>query len=170
MKANNQSRAFTLVELLVVVAIIAASLPVLSQTNFTKITTGPIATSGGKSLSAAWVDFDGDGKLDLFVTANQPTGNLLYRNDGTNGFSQVTISAVVNVGAGSFGSSWADFDNDGRIDLFIGRRDAPGLLFRQQADRSFSQDTLPLNLSFGAAWADYDQDGLLDLLVADLVD
>jgi len=82
-------------------------------------------------------------------------------------FTTITNSPIVKVGAGSFGHSWADMDNDGRIDLFIARNGAQGLLFRQQADGTFTKITLPLSQSFGAAWADYDNDGFVDLLVAD---
>jgi hypothetical protein len=74
----------------------------------------------------------------------------------------------VNASTGSVSASWADIDNDGRIDLFVSRQSGQGLLFRQQSDGSFSQSSLPSGgFSWGAAWADYDNDGFVDLLVAD---
>src|SRR5436309_10962700 len=146
--------------------LVAARSVALAQTTFTKVTTGPVVTDAATSFSATWVDFDNDGGLDLYVT-NPDGANLLYRNDGQGMFTKITNSPIVKVGAGSFGNSWADLDNDGRIDLFIGRQHAQGLLFRQQADGTFTKSTLPLSQSFGAARADYDNDGLVDLLVAD---
>ena len=141
-------------------------LSVLAQTSFTKITTGPIVSDAAHSLSAAWVDFDHDGDLDLYVT-NSDGPNLLYTNDGKGVFAKVMNGSLVNVSPSSFGTSWADFDNDGRIALFLARHNASGLLFRQQTDGIFSTTTLPLSLSFGAAWADYDNDGFVDLRVDD---
>src|SRR5438094_7135609 len=65
-------RPFTLIKLLVLIAIIALLSemlsPALAQTTFTKITTGPIVNDGGSSFGCAWGDYDDDGFLDLLVT------------------------------------------------------------------------------------------------------
>lgn len=145
----------------------AAPFTALAQATFTKIRTGPVVNNAANSLGVAWVDFDNNGSLDLYVSANQDAGNLLYRNDGNGMFTQLTTGPLVNAGAGSFSTSWADLDNDGRIDVFIGRRPGPGLLFRQQADGTFIRSTLATGSCLGVAWADYDNDGFVDLLVAD---
>lgn len=142
----------------------SAGQPVTSVT-FIKILTGPIVTNSASSVGTTWVDIDGDGDLDLFVS-NAGGSNLLYRNDGNGLFTQITDSPLVNAGPGSYSTSWADVNNDGRIDCFIGRIPGPCLLFLQQADGTFVQSTLGTSAAFGAAWADYDIDGWLDLLVA----
>ena len=129
---------FALIELLFGFAIITIPVGIpfssLAQSGFTKITTGPILSDAADSGGRTWVDFDNDGDLDLYVS-NTDGANLLYRNDGNGVFTKITDGAVVNAGPGSYSASWADFDNDGRIDLFIGRRPGPGLLFRQQGRR-----------------------------------
>jgi hypothetical protein len=139
-----------------------------AETSFTKITTGPPVSDAARGRGVAWVDFDNDGDLDLYVS-HLNGGNLLYRNDGDGNFTKITDGPIVNTAPGSFGASWADLDNDGRIDLFVSRQDnAPALLFRQASDSRFTQTTMPLGgFSFGSAWADYDNDGWLDLLVGD---
>ena len=99
----------------------------LAQTTFTKITTGPVVTDGADGQGCAWVDFNNDGLVDLFVSCNRTGTNLLYRNDGNGVFTRITTGAIPNAGGGSYSSSWADTDNDGRIDLFISKQNgSPG--------------------------------------------
>ncbi|MFQ5824499.1 MAG: FG-GAP-like repeat-containing protein, partial [bacterium] len=86
---------------------------------FTKITTGDIVNDGSNSHGANWGDYDNDGYLDLFV-ANHGGNNFLYRNNGDGTFNKVTAGHIVNDGIFSQGSSWADYDNDGDLDLFVG--------------------------------------------------
>ncbi|MBI86362.1 MAG: hypothetical protein CMJ81_24455 [Planctomycetaceae bacterium] len=75
------------------------------------------------SLAAAWEDFDNDGDLDLYV-ANDYGQNCLYRNDrttdGKRRFQEIAQQAgVVDYGAG-MSVSWADFNHDGWMDLYVG--------------------------------------------------
>ncbi len=137
-----------------------------AQMLFTKITNSPVVLDAARSLAASWVDFDGDGNLDLFVT-NADGSNLLYRNDGHGVFTKITTGPIVNAGLNSFAASWVDMNNDGRLDLYIAKDGGPSLLFLQQADGSFTQETYPMATISGAAWGDYDGDGWVDLLCAD---
>jgi len=152
---------FTLIGFVVAFATIAILpgmfSPAQAQTTFTKITTGPVVTDAADGQGCAWVDFDNDGDLDLYVSCNRTGASLLYRNDGNGVFTRITTGPIVNAGVGSVSASWADLDNDGLIDLFVSRQSGgSGLLFRQQAGGTFTQSTLPLGLSYGAAWADYE--------------
>src|SRR6266542_4255157 len=165
------TRAFKRVGLLVVfttmVVLFGTQFPALAQTTFTKITTGPGAPNSADTAGVAWVDFDGDGDLDLFASDDDGT-NRLYRNDGNGVFTLITDGPIVNAGDGTHGATWADFDNDGRLDLFITKRESgPGVLFHQEADGTFTQKTLGLSAAFGAAWADYDNDGDMDVFVTE---
>src|SRR5262245_10124537 len=135
-----------------------------AQVTFTKITTGPIVTNLASATSATWVDFDRDGDLDLHVN-NRDGANLLYRTEGSGIFTQIKDGPIVNAGLDSHSASWADYDNDGRLDLFIGKPSADGeLLFHEQGDGTFVQTTLGPSAALGASWADYDNDGWLDLV------
>jgi hypothetical protein len=147
----------------------------------------------GESIStesAAWGDFDNDGRLDLFVCGEYlptPGGGpggvgtgepdprnrcRLYHNQGDGKFLDVAAAAGVENERWAKGACWGDYDNDGRLDLFVSNMDGPPRLYRNMGDGTF-QDVAP---SFGIVgppcgftcmfW-DYDNDGRLDLFVAD---
>lgn len=149
-------------------AILVAVAAIQAQSTFTKIVGRDPVIDAARCRGAAWVDFDNDGDLDLYVS-NVGGTNLLYRNEGQGVFTRITDGPIVNAGAGSFGASWADLDNNGRIDLFVSRQDGGrGLLFLQGMDGTFTKTAMPAGgNSFGSAWADYDNDGFVDLLVGD---
>jgi hypothetical protein len=156
----------TTFRILLCAALFSAVSPGRAQSNFTKITTGPIATDAANCEAACWVDVEGRGYLDLFVTSYDGP-NLLYRNDGQGGFTRITTGPIVNAGLNSYAASWADMNNDGLLDLYIAKAGGPSLLFLQQADGNFTQQTYPMATLSGAAWGDYDVDGFVDLLSAD---
>lgn len=148
---------------------------------FTKITTGPVVTDGGRSGGGAWADYDGDGYLDLFVSNGTAGGalekNFLYRNNGNGTFTKVTTGIIVTEATDSHGGAWGDCDNDGYPDLFVpSYRFRNDLLYRNNGDGSFTKITNgPVVTggqfaSGGAAWADFDNDGYLDLYVPTFYD
>ncbi len=85
---------------------------------FADVTEAARVGNRGCGMGAAWGDYDNDGDLDLIVT-NYGT-NLLYRNDGVGVFTEVGRSAGIGGVEGFWtGASWADYDNDGYLDLYI---------------------------------------------------
>lgn len=124
-------------------------------------------------------DFDGDGRPDIYFTngAEIPSleksspkyWNRLYRNEGGMKFRDVTESAGV-AGAGySMGAAVADFDNDGRADLFVAGVNR-NVLYRNLGGGKFEDVTVKSGIKSGewavaAGWFDYDRDGRLDLWV-----
>jgi hypothetical protein len=86
---------------------------------FSKITAGSIVNSGGHSVAGAWGDVDNDGDLDLFVTNDWDEDNCFYLNNGDETFTEVTEGDFVNEGGRSNGATWADYDRDGFLDLFV---------------------------------------------------
>src|SRR3989441_401961 len=100
----------------------AAPWAALAQATFTKITEGAIVNDGGASFRCAWGDYDNDGFLDLLVT-NLGGQNFLYHNNRNGTFARVTVGPVANDTGDWRGCTWADFDNDGNLDLLAARVD-----------------------------------------------
>lgn len=86
---------------------------------FTKITTGAMVTDANNSFGCNWGDYDNDGDLDMFVANNELQKNYLYRNDGGDSFTKITDEIVSNEVSSSVGASWGDYNNDGKLDLFV---------------------------------------------------
>lgn len=70
------------------------------------------------SLQATWGDYDEDGDPDLFI-ANDWAPSVLFRNDGSGGFKDVTEEAGTTYYGFSMGASWGDYDNDGLEDVYV---------------------------------------------------
>jgi hypothetical protein len=142
-----------------------------------------VAGNGTLEYGGVFADYDNDGDPDLYVTREGT--DVLYRNNGKGRFSDVT--ALAKVGGGNLShrtASWGDYDNDGRLDLYVtnyGFCYGPGQadqLFHQnrngtftdvsnliQADYSLTPD-LGQGRGFEAAWFDYNGDGRQDLFLA----
>ena len=115
----------------------------------------------------AWADFDSDGRLDAFVVA--PGGaTALLRNEGDGTFVNVShASGLGDLAPARFGM-WADFDGDGRLDLYVGAFDRAGSLYRNGPDGVFREVGVAEGLTHTAGdlygeWIDFDGDGDADL-------
>ena len=133
-------------------------------------TAGDVVSGSGDSRAAAWGDYDGDGRLDLFV-ANFYGANELYHNAGGGSFTKVTSGDVVSSTGSSQSAAWGDYDGDGRLDLFVANGGAANELYHNAGGGSFTKVTSgdmvsSTGNSQSAAWGDYDGDGRLDLFVA----
>ncbi|RMG58073.1 MAG: VCBS repeat-containing protein, partial [Bacteroidetes bacterium] len=142
--------------------------------SFTRVDAGALSDYNGYCHSAAWVDYDQDGYLDLFVTDYMPTRfNTLWHNDGDGTFSLASgAGPLVEEAAYSLGAVWADYDLDGDPDLFVPNdRNAPNSLYRNEGNGQFAKILggdigSDAGSSVGASWGDYDNDGDPDLFVA----
>jgi hypothetical protein len=130
--------------------------------------------------SAAWGDYDSDGKLDLLVSGwyvNPIT--TLYRGDGSGGFSEVSGTGLTGVFDGDV--AFGDYNSDGRPDILLtgaadnSRSTIVIKLYRNDGTGAFTDVTTGSglsNVSFpgvqvsSVAWGDYNRDGRPDLLVA----
>lgn len=145
---------------------------------FTAVSAGDLGTGERGSMSASWGDIDNDGDLDVFI-ANagyfQEQPNQLFRNNGDGTFAEVRTGDLVADGGCSYGSAFADYDNDGDLDLAVAngycRGEIRNFLYRNDGHGTFSRDTFSIAklitpCSFGIAWGDLNKDGAPDLVVA----
>lgn len=135
---------------------------------FTKITGGDIVTNLATSFGAAWGDFDNDGFIDLVVSNDG--ADLLYRNNRDGTFLPISSSPIVvdDSDSGS-GVAWADYDNDGHLDLVVGNYIGKTKLFHNNGDGMFTKTLANAVVADGQAnttiWGDYNNDGYVDLMV-----
>ncbi len=112
----------------------------------------------------AWVDYDGDGWLDLVMASN--VGVKLFKNN--RGVFTAMPSTICADTASCRGIGWADYDNDGDLDVFAANNQAR--LYRNDgADFAKVADGLVGgggdNSGWSTAWGDYDSDGFVDLII-----
>ena len=141
---------------------------------FTDVTKEAGLGCWGPGFTAIWVDYDGDGFLDLFVVNNlgglfdRKTPNRLFRNNGDGTFTDVTRASGLATPWPSLGACWGDFWNDGRPDLFVSNL-GHSQLFRNQGDGTFRDVSCRAGVGrpgicSGAIACDVDDDGWLDVV------
>jgi hypothetical protein len=171
---------------------------------FTDVTDKAGVAGGGWSTSATWIDLDNDGLLDLvvdrYVTWDwndvwcgehregyrgichpdvfPPITMLVYHNDGNGHFTEIGHKLGLDKPAKALGIAIADYDRDGRPDIFVANDSMPEFLFHQKPDRTFEEVGLESEAAvnaegetyagMGVDFADYDNDGWPDIVVTDL--
>jgi hypothetical protein len=127
-------------------------------------------TLGYVAIGQAWGDVNRDGWLDLYLT-NGEGANKLYESNGDGTFTKSPHAGTVEVAdMHSGGATFADYDNDGWRDLYVGTS-STNVLFHNDAGLGFTDvtDTAGIgndHYGINGAWGDYDGDGFLDLYVA----
>jgi hypothetical protein len=142
------------------------------------------------SMGVDFGDYNRDGHMGIIVTNFADQANALYRNQGTQGFSDVSWSAQIaqpSVPLVGWGAGFFDMDNDGWLDLFVanghvypqvgaatgsGAFRQPMLLHRNKGDGTFEEVSadaglrdIPLAARRGAAFGDVNNDGCVDILL-----
>ena len=156
----------------VVMAVISASIAVVSQTVRFEPVQKDLFSTGGAFVNA-WADYDGDGDSDQFVGFDG-AANRLYRNDGGT-FADAAAAAGIADARPTRAAAWGDADGDGDPDLLVGFTPSPGtsvLRLYRNGKGAFTDvtESAGLTVATGAVrqpvWVDFDGDGDLDLFVA----
>ena len=129
-------------------------------------------------MGVVWADYDNDGWPDLFVT-NDSGWNFLYHNQHDGTFEEVGITSGTGLGPfgkayGNMAGDFADFDRDGRLDLFVARfGNQPASLYWNRgnqfvdiADKAKIAGPTFAPVKWGTGMGDFDNDGWPDILVA----
>jgi hypothetical protein len=173
---------------------------------FSDVTAKAGVAAGGWSASAGFLDYDNDGHLDLFVTRYlewtfennrhcgekrpgyraychpdnfEPVSNVLYRNNGDGTFADVSRkSGIADVPGKGLGVAFADYNDDGFIDVYVANDSVQCFLFENNGDGTFTEVGLLVGVGFnedgkafagmGVDFGDYDNDGHPDVFVTDL--
>jgi hypothetical protein len=133
---------------------------------------GSLGLPAAQFGSAAWGDYNADGKLDVLITGADSSSTpiaKLYRNDGGGTFTEVSAGLT---GVQYSSAAWGDYNNDGWLDILLTGANSSGTavakLYRNNSGGSFSEISAGLTGVSGgaAAWGDYDNDGRLDILLS----
>jgi len=174
---------------------------------FTDVTQKMGVAGGGWSTSAGWFDFDHDGRLDLFVTryldwdfgkgllsCGDPrpgfraychpdnfngTTNILYHQKPDKTFEDISVKAGISDPTGKgLGVAFADFDNDGWLDIFVANDSVRQSLYHNKGDGTFEDIAVFAGVGYdenaktfagmGVDAADYDNDGWPDIVITTL--
>lgn len=166
-----------------------AFLDVTSQSGITYRNEPPLFDRAIRHINSLWAsfispvtvgDFDNDGLDDIFLVSSSPgLRNALYRNKGNFTFEDVTeksgLKSFNNNGMIATGALWFDYDNDGKLDLWVIRL-GTNLLFKNNGDGTFSDTTAQANIgkqrrnNMAVIAFDYNNDGFLDVLTGGFFD
>lgn len=127
-------------------------------------------------LNLIQTDYNNDGCLDILVLRGAwefPRRMSLLRNNCNGTFTDVTKAAGLDVPIQTQAGVWADIDNDGYLDLFVGNESGPSHLFRNKRDGTFEDISQAAGIDKVAytkavVAADYDRDGYVDFYVSNL--
>ncbi len=136
--------------------------------SFSEVAAAAGVAKPGRSMGAAWGDFDNDGCRDLFV-ASFTGPSSLFKNNCNGTFTNVTAAANITLNIRAAGVAWGDFDRDGFLDLSVScYLICANVLLHNEGGATFSDASASAGIgdtgwTFQPMFLDYDQDGDLDL-------
>ncbi|MGJ8725586.1 MAG: carbohydrate-binding protein [Roseibacillus sp.] len=140
--------------------------------------TSPASDNSG-NYGIVWTDYDGDGDIDMYISkcrggvssrTDPRRINQLFRNNGNGSFTEVAAAAGLADGAQSWTADFADIDNDGDLDCFIGNHGEASRMMRNNGNGTFTEVTSTSGISVNwnviqSIFRDFNNDGWIDLLL-----
>ena len=158
-----------MIRALLTIALLAGAATAQTFENVTDVSgTGNVGLYG---TNLAWGDYDGDGRLDLYVTNWGDHVNALYHNEGDGTFTDRAAAAGVDRAFDGTDAAFADYDNDGDLDLYLADFYEQDNLYQNQGDGTFTEvgaaqqliNLIKPGRVVTVAWGDYNGDGHLDI-------
>ncbi len=158
--------------LLLIILIIGLNGLLHAQAVFSDISIEAGFNNTGSNRGVAIADYDNDGDDDVYVSS-EGQANFLYRNNGDGTYTDVAAALGVDYSGSTHASVWGDFDNDGNLDLYLGNKEEPNVLYHNNGNGSFvniaeTAGVDGLGKPRTTLVADIDRDGFLDIYVANL--
>lgn len=141
----------------------------------------PNGSDNSGNYGSVFTDFDNDGDVDLYVAkcrqgVSDPNDfrriNILFVNDGNGNYTEAAAVAGIASGEQSWSADFADVDNDGDMDLYLGQHSSDSQLFTNNGDGTFTETSAASGIAGGSVnyviqsiFEDFDNDGWIDLLV-----
>jgi len=127
-------------------------------------------------LNMIQADYNNDGCLDILLLRGAwvyPQPMTLFRGNGDGTFRDVTAEAGLSALVSTQAAVWADINNDGLLDLFVGNEKGPSFLFLNKGDGTFEDISASFGVNRiaytkGVVAADFDNDGYVDFYVSNL--
>jgi hypothetical protein len=137
---------------------------------FTDVTETAGVGHDGSARAIAWLDYNSDGALDIFVANSNRQSNVLYRNNGDGTFTDVTQESGMSESGWSEAIAISDHDSDGDPDMYVVNSDGGNRLYENKGDGSFSDVSSLAGVECAgecvyAVSFDYDGDGDPDIYV-----
>ncbi len=135
-----------------------------------------VSPNGG-NYGSMWVDYDNDGDLDLFIAkCGSVPPDELHRNNGDGTFSDISVEMNLYDNGQSWSAAWADYDNDGDMDVMVGASTGAHKLKLNNLDKSNNVEEPFTDITAGSGWDsnnanniehiayDFDNDGFVDIM------
>jgi hypothetical protein len=149
------------------------------KATFQKLSKESIATDKMDGQTWNWIDIDNDGDLDAFMcnfSGERKPGavgmnNYLYRNDGDT-LIRITEDPLTKELSVSLANMWADFDNDGDLDVIVGNTGTTNKYYKNNGDGTFEYiknspiEAAGAKTTWGMSNGDYDNDGDIDIIIS----
>ncbi|MGY8686494.1 MAG: CRTAC1 family protein, partial [Verrucomicrobiales bacterium] len=140
--------------------------------------TTPSSDNSG-SYGTVWTDYDNDGDLDMYLSkcrsgVSSPTDprriNMFFRNNGNGTYTNVAAALSMAFGQQSWAADFADIDNDGDLDCFVGNHGDPSLVMRNNGNGTFTDGTAASGINVNwrviqTVFRDFNNDAWVDLLL-----